>query len=79
MTNRLLWRRGYFKTVARDALDPGVALPQHCFSSSGQRYFDEYSNELAGPIEPVGQWGLQSFRTIDDAVSRALGIELAPD
>ena len=30
-------------------------------------------------IEPVGVWGLDSYRTIDDAISEALGIPLAPN
>jgi hypothetical protein len=28
------------------------------------------------PVEPVGSCGLQSYHTIDDAVSQALGIPL---
>jgi hypothetical protein len=41
--------------------------------------FDEFAVRLARCIEPCGQLGLHSFRTIDDAVSEALGIPLAPD
>ena len=47
--------------------------------SSGNQYFDEYSNKLAKPSSPIGDWGLDSYRTIDDAISEALGIPLAPD
>lgn len=36
---------------------------------------DERGNELPGPSPYVGEWGLQSYRTIDDPVSDALGIE----
>ena len=38
------------------------------------RYFDECGNPLESPVEPVGEFSLQSFRTIDDQVSDALEI-----
>lgn len=50
-------------------------LPQRC----GGRYFDENGNEVRGPIEPVGDYGLHSYRTIDDTVSEALGIDRVPE
>jgi hypothetical protein len=78
MTNRLPWSKGYFETVAHWPLEHMDALPQHCFLSAARgRYFDEKGNELAGPVEPVGDYGLHSFRTIDDAVSAALGFDRA--
>lgn len=80
MTNRLPWSRGYFETVAHWPLEPGDVLSQHCFLSAALgRYFDELGNELPGPVEPVGDRGLHSFRTIADAISDALGFERAPD
>lgn len=80
MTNRLPWSRGYFETVAHWPLEPGDVLTQHCFLRSEPAcYFDEQSNVLPGPVEPVGDWGLHSFRTIDDEISGVLGFELAPD
>jgi hypothetical protein len=79
MTNRLPWSRGYFETVAHWPLESGDVVPQHCFlSASLGRYFDELGNELPGPVDPVGDRGLHSFRTIDDEISGALGLELAP-
>lgn len=80
MTNRRPWSKGYFETVAHWPLEPDDVLPQHCFLSAARgRYFDEKGNELPGPIEPVGDYGLHSYRTIDDAVSAALGFDRAPD
>jgi hypothetical protein len=79
LINRLPWSRGYFETVAHRALNPRQLLPRHCFKDSNGRYFDEHSNKVDEPTEPVGVWGLGSFRTVDDAVSAALGIPLAPD
>ncbi len=80
MTNRLPWSRGYFETVGYWPLDTDDVLPQHCFFSPVRgRYFDEAVNELPGPVEPVGDYGLHSYRSIDDAVSEALGFPRAPD
>lgn len=85
MTNKRPWTMGYFETLQNRELGPMDRLPQHCFFSSPLvpggvgRYFDEHRNLLPGPIEPVGEWGLHSFRTIDDEISKALGIPLAPD
>jgi hypothetical protein len=79
MTNRLPWSRGYFETLTNRPLDEHDVLKQHCFRSSGGRYYDEALRELPGPTEPCGIWGLASYRTIDDAISEALGIPLAPD
>jgi len=78
--NRLPWSKGYFETVVHWPLEPGDLRSNHCFLSAGRgRYFDREGNELPGPIEPVGDWGLHSYRTIDDAISDALGFERVPD
>jgi len=79
MTNLLPWSRGYLETVEHIPLEAEDVLNQHCFYSSlSRKYFDEFGSELPAPIEPVGQAGLHSFRTIDDAVSAALDIPLVP-
>ena len=79
MTNNLPWSRGYFSTLANLPLGPGDVLPRHCFLSVARhRYYDEWGNELSAPIEPVGDHGLHSFRTIDDQVSDAVGIPRVP-
>ena len=80
MTNRLPWSRGYFETVEYRPLEPGEVLLQHCFLSPvWGTYFDEQGNELPGPVEPVGDYALHSYRTIADEISKAFGLELAPD
>lgn len=79
MTNRLPWTKGYFEHLENRPLTPEDRLPQHCFKDTRGWYFDEHSNRLPGPIDPVGEWGLDSFRTIDDEISKALGIPLAPE
>lgn len=80
MTNRLPWSKGYFETVAHWPIEPADLLPQHCFLSAARGvYFDEYGNKLSGAIEPVGDWGLHSYRTIDDEISDAVGTDRAPE
>ena len=80
MTNRLPWSRGYFQTIANSPLLPGDAFERHCFRDSLRGIcFDEFTNRLSRCVEPCGELGLHSFRTIDDAISQALGIPLAPD
>ncbi len=77
--NRMPWTKGYFQNVANWPLTDDALVAQHCFLSAGRgRYFDEDFNELPGPVEPCGDWGLHSYRTLDDEVSDALGIPGAP-
>lgn len=79
LTNRLPWSRGYFETVGNWPLGPEDVLPRHCFKDVLRgRYFDDRGRELPGPIEPVGVFALDSYQTIDDQVSDALGIPQAP-
>ena len=79
-TNALPWSRGYFKTVAHVHVTPFDVLPRHSFRHplSGL-YYDEKGRLLSRPFDPVGIYALKSYRTIDDAVSDALGIERAPE
>jgi len=78
--NGLPWAKGYFEIVAHWPLEPGDLRSQHCFlSASRGSYFDEKGDALRGPVEPVGDWGLHSHRTIDTAISDALRINLSPD
>jgi hypothetical protein len=81
MTNRQPWSRGYFDTIANRSLANGEQLSRHVFrrSLNGKLYDEAGEEVVADPAIPVGQYGLQSYRTIDDGVSQALGIPLAPD
>ncbi len=79
-TNRQPWLKGYFETVANEPLSKSDILTTHCFerlSPVDDRvigYVDEQNNPLRGRLEPCGVYGLHSYRTIDDAISRALGL-----
>lgn len=80
MINRLGWSRGFMETVEHRPLAAEDILPVHCFVSerpSGPQYFDERGQELPGPSGPVGLAALSSYRSLDDKISRALGIPLS--
>lgn len=79
MTNRRPWTMGYFEHLENRPLSATDCLPQHCFRDVRGWYRDQSGGRLNGPVEPVGEFGLHSFRTIDDEISKALGIPLAPD
>lgn len=81
LTNRRPWTMGYFEHVLDGVLGADDRLGQHCFArySAQRAYFDERGRKLPGPVDPVGVWGVGNHRTIDDDVSRALGIPMAPD
>jgi len=65
--------------VTNRPLSTGDRLDQHCFKDTRGWYFDEARNRLESPVPPVGQWGLHSYRTIDDENSKALGIPLSEE
>lgn len=81
MTNKLPWSKGYFEFAESRPLTSADKLPRHVFRDTRGWFFDESGNRLSGPAggEAVGQWGLHSFRTIDDEVSKALGIPASLD
>jgi hypothetical protein len=80
MTNKQPWTKGYFEHVENRPLSPMDRLAQHCFRDDVRGGFrDEHGNRLQVAVEPVGDWGLHSFRTLDDEISKALGIPLTPD
>jgi len=79
MTNSLPWTRGYFETITNRPFDNNDVFEKHCFRDIRGRYFDEYNNPLDKAYEPCGEGGVNSFRTIDDEVSEALGIPLSED
>lgn len=77
MTNQLPWTRGYFEILDHAPLEDDDILRQHCFLSARGAYFDENGNKLDYASEPVGDYGLHSYRSIDDEISGALGLETA--
>jgi Immunity protein 26 len=79
-TNRQGWLRGFFETLVNRSLTPEEVFDPHCFWSPIQEWcFDADGHKLQTRFEPCGDYGVHSYRTIDDEISKALGIPLAPD
>lgn len=80
--NRTPWTCGYFLHVENIPLTKHQVLPRHCFRTSfedGDVYHDEYGRRLKRRSEPCGYYSLNSYKTIDAALSAALGVKLSPD
>ena len=78
--NRMPWTKGYFETVWHEDLSNVALLPQHCFWDAARaRYVDEQHKPLPSEIQPCGDWGLSSYRWLDDQISDALGIPRVPE
>lgn len=78
--NRLGWSRGYFETIAHQELTPDDMFPMHCFWDFAKRqYVDDARCILQERIEPCGDYGLGNHRTVDDEISKELGIPLSED
>jgi hypothetical protein len=79
-TNRQGWLRGYFKTLLHQPIEPTDLLATHCFFDSGRKiYRNEQGEPLSAASDPCGSWSMASHRGVDDRVSQALGLPLAPD
>ncbi|HMT81105.1 MAG TPA: Imm26 family immunity protein [Azonexus sp.] len=70
--NRLPWSRGIFMTVGNFPIDRSDLLERHCFKTYEGRFFDEVSNQLSQPYEPVGIFGLWSYAALGEALSKIL-------
>lgn len=76
-TNQLPWTKGYFEHVEHRELKPNETLGRHYFRDFRGKLFDENGNEVSKASGPIGEDGLQSYKTIDDKASAALGYPLA--
>ena len=77
--NRLPWTKGYFEALANEPIQSEDLLERHCFRDWAGEYLDERGNRLVGAVEPCGDWGLSSYRWLDDQISDALGLDRAPE
>jgi hypothetical protein len=75
-SNRQPWLKGYFEVIESGVLLKEDVLPQHCFRDVRGWFFDEYGKRLAAPVEPVGTYGLSGIGSIDEEISKALGLPL---
>lgn len=78
--NRMPWTKGYFEKVGHQDLEPGHRLTQHRFwDAARSRFVDERQQPLPHEVQPCGDWGLSSYRWLDDQISDALGIPRVPE
>ncbi len=82
--NQKPWTLGYFEVVEHRELGPGDTLEAHCFRDpivrfGRHQYFDEKGQKVEKPTVPCGDYGLNSFLSVDDLLSDALGIKRASD
>ena len=83
-TNDQAWTRGYFQTLQIAGDRWAKHAPKACFYRAPLRpdadgwHVDQYGNRVERRWEPCGDWGLVSYRWIDDRVSDALGITRTP-
>ena len=76
--NRMPWTKGYFETVTHSPLSRDDLLEQHCFRYDTNTYVDERGQQRRWRVEPCGEWGLASYRFVDDRISEAIGVPYAP-
>jgi Immunity protein 26 len=80
ITNKLPWSRGYFEYIQARPIAMGDVLAHHHFWDPLRGVFrDEQGNVAPDPSEPCSTWGLHSFQTIDDELSKKLGLRLSVD
>lgn len=77
--NRLAWTKGYVEPLANRPISAEDLLQQHCFRRWNGTYLNEKGQEIPSRVEPCGDWGLASYRWLDDQISDALGLERVPD
>lgn len=77
-TNQMPWTKGYFQHIENRPIPIG-AVPRHsCFRVSTGKFVNENGARIERPDSLCGEWGLVSYRWIDDRISDALGIERLP-
>lgn len=80
--NRLPWSRGYFHVIDHRPLRQEDVLATHVFHDTvhrPSRYVDVHGRVVPKPNHAVAEFALQSYRTIDDIISRIVGLPLAQD
>lgn len=77
-TNRLGWSRGYFQVIGNNKIEKNDVFLVHSFRHPSKGcYFDEYGETLSEPGSPTGVYGLHSYKSIADEVTKALGLPRA--
>lgn len=80
LINQKPWSLRFFHRVAQlDSFGEDERLTLHCFRAANGTLTNELGEEVTQAVEPLGPWALDSYRTVDDALSDALGIPRVPD
>lgn len=83
IVNRLGFSRGFMRVIANRPLKRNNAYPAHSFRLNSFRGRSSYQDEDGHPLtEPTGcivDKAYGNYRTLDDEISRALGLSLAPN
>ena len=79
LTNKLGWRKGYFKTIGNVDIKDFISVQNAAFFYYNGKIFDDSSNQLPSPksIEETGSFAITSYLNIDNLISLALEIPLA--
>lgn len=81
--NQLGWTKGYFISVTNGPVltvnGKEIASSNTASPGSTARSLTRAGRFSMGRTEPCVEWGLGNHRTLDDAVSDALGLPRAPD
>jgi hypothetical protein len=73
IVNQSPWAKGLFQPAGHAAIRSTDLWPTHCFQHSiSGKYFDEYSNEVAGKYAYVGDFALKFDRAVESTLNTAL-------
>lgn len=75
-TNSQGWTRGLFVTLGNTPLHDSDWLEAHAFRDVVKGIVNIEGKATESAAELIGEWGLVSYRWIDDRISEALGIPL---
>ncbi|WP_137223009.1 Imm26 family immunity protein [Shewanella sp. MEBiC00475] len=78
--NKLGFSRGYMPVIGNIPVESSQNIDGACYLSVFPKccHVDEAGNQVE-ENELEGVWGLGNYRTMDDSISKALGIPEAPD
>ena len=76
--NRLGFSRGYMKVVNNLPIDDENGFPIITYTD-GKSFFDSNDNKIKRPQGYIVKLSFGNYRTLDDKISKEIGIPLAPN
>jgi hypothetical protein len=79
LTNKLGWKKGYFKIIGNVSINNFMSVKEAAFFYYNGEIFNDNSQQLPKPysIETTGSFSITSYLNIDNLISLRLGIPLA--